>query len=295
MPGNTALGATSSVAKSQHEPFFKSNLTMDFYQEINQPDDRIDLAKACLYFARTEYPSLAIEDYLNTLDTIAEELKERLPKNFYPLKIIGAINQYLFDDLGFSGNRNDYYDPRNSFLNEVIDRRTGIPISLSVVYLEVAKRLDFPMIGIGMPGHFLIRPNFEGAGIFIDVFNRGEILFEKDCEEKLGQIYRHPIKLKAEFLDPVDNRQILVRILRNLKFIYISNRQFDRALTTIEYILMLYPKQLREIRDRGLLYYQLSEWKKAYEDLTLYANSFPNDEDIQTIYQLLEKISSVLD
>ncbi|NEN96226.1 MAG: hypothetical protein F6K50_11985, partial [Moorea sp. SIO3I7] len=125
-----------------------------FYTEINQPDDQIHLAKAALYIAQEEYPDLAIDDYLNALDVMASDVEERLPEQRYPLRVIKTLNQYLYDDLGYSGNRSDYYDPGNSFLNQVIDRRTGIPITLSVVYLEVARRLDFPMVGIGMPGHF---------------------------------------------------------------------------------------------------------------------------------------------
>ena len=127
-----------------------------FYQEINQPDGSIDLAKAALYMALEEYPNLEPEEYLNALDTIADEVRSRLPAQHYPLRIIQTINSYLYGELQFAGNDADYYDPRNSFLNEVIDRRSGIPISLSLVYLEVAKRIDFPMVGSGMPGHFLL-------------------------------------------------------------------------------------------------------------------------------------------
>jgi regulator of sirC expression with transglutaminase-like and TPR domain len=167
----------------------------NFYNETNRPDEEIDLAKAALAFARTEYPDLDIEEYLNTLDTMAEEVRERLIEERYPLKVIKTINSYLFDDLGFEGNTRNYYDPRNSFLNDVIDRRTGIPITLSIIYLEIAKQIEFPMVGIGMPGHFIIRPNFENAGIFVDAFNQGEILFEQDCEERLQQVYQQPVKL----------------------------------------------------------------------------------------------------
>jgi regulator of sirC expression with transglutaminase-like and TPR domain len=174
-----------------------------FYQEINQPDGSIDLAKAALYLALEEYPNLEPEEYLNALDTIADEVRSRLRAQNYPLRIIQAINSYLYGELQFAGNDADYYDPRNSFLNEVIDRRTGIPISLSLVYLEVAKRIDFPMVGIGMPGHFLIRPDFEDAGIFVDAFNGGEILFPEDCQARLSQIYGQPMELQPAFLAPV--------------------------------------------------------------------------------------------
>jgi regulator of sirC expression with transglutaminase-like and TPR domain len=126
----------------------------NFAQEIQQSDTQIDLGASALYIAQEEYPDLDTAAYLNALDVMAMEVEERLPVERYPLKIIQSLNQYFYDDLGYTGNTEDYYDPRNSFLNDVIDRRIGIPITLSVVYLEVARRLDFPMVGINMPGHF---------------------------------------------------------------------------------------------------------------------------------------------
>lgn len=164
----------------------------NFFNEINQIDEKIDLGKASLYLAQENYPELNIEEYLNALDTMADEVQEQLPQTTYPLKVIKSINQYLFDDLNFQGNTSEYYDPRNSFLNEVIDRRMGIPITLSVLYLEIAKRINFPMVGIGMPGHFLIRPVFEEAGIFVDVFNRGEILLRRIVKQDSDKFINNP-------------------------------------------------------------------------------------------------------
>lgn len=261
-----------------------------FYKEIYQPEEQIDLAKAALYIAQEEYPDLDPDEYLNALDTMADEVKERLPDQPYPLRVIQTINQYFYDDLGFTGNTDDYYDPRNSFLNEVIDRRTGIPITLSLVYLEIAKRLDFPMVGIGMPGHFLIRPNFQDAGIFVDAFNRGEILFEQDCQERLSQIYQQPVELKPSFLEPVSNRRFLARMLMNLKLIYLNGNQLSKALAVVERILLLFPGTPVELRDRGLLYYQLGEFTLASQDLETYLVRVPNAEDGSIIRKLLEQI-----
>ncbi len=262
----------------------------NFLDEINQPDEQINLAKAAFYYALDEYPDLEVEEYLNALDTMAEEVKERLPDSHYPLKILQTINHYLFADLDYRGNTEDYYNPRNSYLNEVIDRRTGIPITLSVLYLEIAKRLNFPMVGIGMPGHFIIRPDFENAGIFVDVFNQGEILFEQDCEERLSQVYQQNVKLEPHFLQPVSNQQILVRMLTNLKYIYLNREQYDKVLRTIDKILLLIPNHPIELRDRGLLYYQLGRWQKAAQDFNLYLAILPTAQDAQAIRQLLEKI-----
>jgi regulator of sirC expression with transglutaminase-like and TPR domain len=187
-----------------------------FIQEIQQPDETIDLERAALYIALEEYPDLDVDTYIHALDGMAATIKERLPAEFYPLKILKTIQQYLYDDLGYAGNRAEYYDPRNSFLNQVLDRRTGIPITLSIVYLAIARRINFPMIGINMPGHFLIRPIADDLEIFVDPFHGGEILFWQDCEELLVKVFDHPVQLKPEYLAAVSNRQLLGRLLTNL-------------------------------------------------------------------------------
>jgi regulator of sirC expression with transglutaminase-like and TPR domain len=263
-----------------------------FVLEVNQPDEQISLAKAALFFAQTQYPDLNPDDYLTKLDAIASVLQEKLPDNSYPLKIIQTINQYLFEELRFTGNTRDYYDPRNSYLHEVLDRKLGIPISLSILYLEIAQRLNFPMVGIGMPGHFLIRPNFEDAGIFVDAFNQGEILFPEDCESRLQQVYQQPVKLESAFLEAISNRQILVRMLTNLKIIYINNHLYENALQVINSLLILMPDSEMELRDRGLLYYQMGDGEHAIIDLETYLKLSPNAQDALAIYQLLEQIRS---
>jgi regulator of sirC expression with transglutaminase-like and TPR domain len=261
-----------------------------FYREVNQPDSSIDLAKAALYMALEEYPNFEPEEYLEALDAMADEVRDRLPAQNYPLRIIQTINRYLYEDLEFAGNDAEYYDPRNSFLNQVIDRRTGIPITLSLVYLEVAKRIDFPMVGIGMPGHFLIMPYFEDAGIFVDAFNQGEILFSEDCQARLSRIYGQPMKLQPAFLAPVSHKQLLGRMLGNLKAIYLQRRDAIRVLGAIERILLLFPDALGELRDRGILYYQFGRVAEARNDLAIYLRNAPNAEDAVRIRQLLERL-----
>jgi regulator of sirC expression with transglutaminase-like and TPR domain len=258
-----------------------------FYQEIQQSDEKIDLAKAALYIALEEYPNLDPEEYLNALDTMAWELQERLPDSQYPLRIVQSINQYLYEDLNFSGNKIDYYNPCNSFLNDVIDRRLGIPITLALVYLEVAQRIDFPMVGVGMPGHFLIRADIPDIEIFVDAFNGGEIIFAQDCEERLSQLYQQPVTLQPEFLAVVSNRQFLARMLTNLKFIYLKQQELKKTLAAIERILLLFPGLTLELRDRGLIYYQLGYYPQAVDDLQNYLTKVPDAEDASVIRRLL--------
>ncbi|MEH1936102.1 MAG: SirB1 family protein [Nostoc sp.] len=261
-----------------------------FYQEIQQSDEHIDLAKAALYIAQEEYPNLDPEEYLNALDTMAWELQERLPSSRYPLRIVQSINQYLYEDLKFYGNKTDYYDPRNSFFNDVIDRRLGIPITLALLYLEVARRIDFPMVGVGMPGHFLIRPDVPDIEIFVDAFNGGEIIFAQDCEERLSQLYQQPVTLQPEFLAVVSHRQFLARMLTNLKFIYIKQQDLQKTLAAVERILLLFPGLTLELRDRGLIYYQLGYYPQAVDDLQNYLAKVPDAEDASVIRQLLAKL-----
>jgi len=263
----------------------------NFYQEVKRPE--IDLAKACLYFSQAEYPDLKPKKYLKFIDDTASEIEFKLPVERYPLKVIQVINQHLFDTLGFRANREDYYDPNNSFLHQVIDRKLGIPISLSVVYLAISQRLNFPMVGVGMPGHFLIRPEFENVGIFVDPFNRGEILFTDDCQKRLDENYQKQLKLDPSWLAPVDNKQILARMLNNLKFIYLHRREIDKALSTMSAILKIHPEKTAEIRDRGLLYYQTNRWDEAILDLEYYLKVDPNSDDAPMIEILLEKMNRV--
>ncbi|MEB3336161.1 MAG: transglutaminase-like domain-containing protein [Leptolyngbyaceae bacterium] len=265
-----------------------------FYQEVTQPEEHINLAAAALYIAQEEYPALEPEVYLNALDGIASEVKKRLPSEQYPLRILQTINRYLYEDLGFTGNTADYYDPKNSFLNDVLDRRTGIPITLSLVYLEIARHIGLPMVGVGMPGHFLIRPNLEDMEIYVDPFHQGEILFVEDCQERLTQIYDRPIEMTPDLLPQISSRRFLARMLTNLKMIYLQHHQLEKALAVIERILLLFPEAPLEHRDRGILYYHLNRWLEARHDLETYLTMVPTAEDTRVIEQLLTRMQQFL-
>ncbi|PSB24921.1 hypothetical protein C7B82_25195 [Stenomitos frigidus ULC18] len=261
-----------------------------FQREVEQPDEQIHLERAALYLAQEDYPELDVEAYVKALDALAAAVKERSPQSSYPLKIIQAINHYLYDELGFVGNTADYYDPRNSFLNEVIDRRTGIPITLSLVYLAIAQRVGLPMVGINMPGHFLIRPVIDEAEICVDAFHQGEILFPQDCEERLAQVYGHPVELKPAFLQAVSKRQYLARMLTNLKVTYSNQGKLEQTLAAIDRLLLLFPDTPLELRDRGIVYYHLDRATEAQHDLESYLTLVPTAIDAPVIQRLLKTI-----
>jgi regulator of sirC expression with transglutaminase-like and TPR domain len=272
-----------------------SQARQQFYQAIDRLDDDIDLATAALYIAQEEYSELDPVEYLNALDIMAAEVEERLPTSRYPLRVIQTLNDYLYNDLGFVGNSEDYYDPRNSYLNQVIDRRTGIPITLSLVYLEIARRVEFPMVGIGMPGHFLIRPLVNDMSVCVDAFGRGEILFPEDCQTRLNQIYGREVEMQPAFFDAVTPRQFLARMLTNLKLIYLNQSDIERMLTVVERLLLLYPEAITERRDRGLLLYQLGHLSSAVQDLETYLALNASARDADQIRSIVQKIRVALD
>jgi regulator of sirC expression with transglutaminase-like and TPR domain len=253
------------------------------------------LAKAALYIAQEEYPQLDIPAHLAMLDRMADTLRQQLPATPYPMKIIRTINRYLFDELNFRGNDLDYYDPRNSFLNEVLTRRVGIPITLSLVYLELAKRIGFPMAGVGMPGHFLIRPTLEEMAIFVDPFHRGEILFEQDCHDRFQQMFGDSARLEPQHLEHITPATFLVRLLTNLKMIYLQQRNVPKALDAINRILLIHPEAVAEWRDRGLINYQQGRLDAALLDLERYLYESPEASDAYEIRRVIQQIERVQD
>ena len=261
-----------------------------FYQEVRKGDGRINLAAAALYIAQEEYWEMDASFYLERLDQMAMEVRPRLPKGRYPLKIIQVINEYLFEELNFSGNSADYYDPDNSYLNCVIDRRLGIPITLSLLYLEIARRLRFPMVGVGVPGHFLIRPVVDDMTVLVDPFHAGETIFLEDCKQRFHQQFGAEAQWKDEFLSGVFPKAFLARMLMNLRLIYLNNESFKKAIATMDKLLILMPNEPKLMRDRGLLHYELKNYERAQQDLAGYLRSHPRASDKSEIQKLLKKI-----
>ena len=201
--------------------------------------DEIDLAQMALLIAAAEYPDLDVTEELQALDSLAAGASRRLGQERDPLARANALSEYLFDEVGFRGNREDYYDPRNSFLNEVLSRRLGIPITLSLVYIEVGKRLAMPLVGVGMPGHFLVRFSPGQEDLMIDPFHRGILLSEQECAQRLQEVAGAAVPWDQSYLAPVSNRELIERILRNLRGVYVRRHDQPRALRTTEWLLAL--------------------------------------------------------
>jgi regulator of sirC expression with transglutaminase-like and TPR domain len=249
-------------------------------------DERIDLVRAAFTFARIEYPRLDINPYLERLQELADRVEARVAEAGEPGQSIVALNQVLFEEEGFRGNTVDYYDPQNSFLNNVLDRRLGIPITLALIYMEIGRRIHFPLLGVGMPGHFLLK-HFDPAGrsFLIDAFGGGSILSEQDCRAKLNQIYAGKIALKPEFLMPVTRRQMLMRMLNNLKGIYVERRNFRRALQVVDLVLVIYPRSPEDVKFRAVLRHGQEDYRGALQDFEEYLKMAPEASDNEEIRQ----------
>jgi regulator of sirC expression with transglutaminase-like and TPR domain len=255
----------------------------ELQQAMNAPGE--ELAPSALALARVEYPSLDAGPYLDGLARMGQEAAARVTRaGGGRLDAVRALNEYLYDEQGFVGNRAHYDDPRNSFLNEVLERRTGIPISLAVVYLEVARRAGLRVSGINFPGHFLLRasedgePDGTGEFLIIDPFHGGALLSEVDCRELLRQHVGEEAAFDRSLLEPATRTQIVVRMLVNLKRLYVRMRSFPQARFVSDLLLTVDPSAISELRDRGLLAYHLQDFAAALRDLEEYLRLSPRAE-----------------
>jgi len=209
--------------------------------------------------------------------------------------ILGQINWVLFVEEEIRANREDYYDPRNSFLNDVLDRKLGIPITLSVIYMDIARRVGFPIAGTGMPGHFLLKHYdvMEGE-IVIDPFNRGRIVGNAECQQRLNEIYSGEVELRPEFLQPVTHREILTRMLNNLRQIYFTQRNFPKGLATLDLLLAIPPRSPELLRERALVRINLEQFLGAAQDLGTYLQLRPEAADSDDVRETLEMLRQLL-
>ena len=230
------------------------------------PDEQIDLAEAALWVAAEEYEDLDVSAYVERLDALATGAAPLVWARVTPVEQIAELNDYLFRGRGFTGNWDRYEDPRNSFLNEVLDRRRGLPITLSIVYVEVARRLGLPMCGVGFPGHFLAK--LDGSPeVVVDAFF-GRVLSADDCAERLRSVLGPDAELVPEFhLRAATRKEILARLLTNLKQLYAGSRDWGRSLACCDRILLLAPDAAAELHDRSLVYEQLACFTAAAADL----------------------------
>jgi len=256
-----------------------------FAELVGAGDDGIDLAEAALLIAAEAYPGLDITRYVKALDRLATEAEPTVRSAGAAIDRVRKLVEFLSIERRFRGNQDDYYDRRNSFLNEVPERRTGIPITLAVVYVEVARRLGLDVRGVSFPGHFLVK--HPGASdLIIDPFF-GQILSVRDCAQRLRAVLGEHAELEPDHLRAATPKEMLIRILRNLKQIYLQARELEPALACSERILLVEPDLAQELRDRGLLYEQLECFAAARADLERFLAMAPRDPSADVIRERL--------
>ena len=248
-----------------------------------------DLALGALLIASTEAPDVDIDGALTNLDRMAAAARARIPEDGNELQQLNAVTDLLFGVIGLAGNRDDYYDPRNSYLQHVLERRLGIPITLSLVCIEVGRRAGVPIVGIGMPGHFVIRHRDE-PNFFVDSFNGGLLLSQDECGSLMREAAGDAVRLEAHHLDPVTPREILARMLRNLKAIYWDREDFDQCITTIGALMAVLPDRPEEQRDRGVVHLKAGNHRQSAEDFAAYIEAAPDAEDAETVRNALTRL-----
>ena len=261
-------------------------IVADWMSFISNP--RYTLVEKCLKLAQTlEYPDLSISEYAKKLSMMGKTLRDSLTDVKNPTYLISMLNEYMFDALGFVGEQDDYYNPKNNFLNVVIDKKSGIPITLSVIYVEIAKHVGLDLRLVGFPSHVLVKYSEE---IILDPYGKGLLLKVDDLQDILDRNYGGGVQFSPEFLNEIDDEKILIRMVRNLKNSYIQSFNYDMAMHCINMILGVEPDSSGEIRDRGILESRLLQYNHAIMSLNRYLELSPEAEDADFVLDLIRSI-----
>ncbi len=267
-------------------------LDADFKKYVQQPDMKWDLAEGALLIARQEYSKLDTGKYLADIQKMSATAAELMGAQSTKNEKLTRLNQFFFEEMGFRGDTENYYDSRNSYLSDVMDRKLGIPITLSALYLKLAWEAGCPLFGINFPGHFLVAWKESAIdidqNIYLDVFNEGEILKREELTALLGRSSQSKPKLEpAVHLRNAGVREILHRILANLKVIHAANDKIDRALWTAEWMLLLKPNDWNSLRDKGMFCYSLERFDEAEKALETYLENTGTPADYSHVWQVL--------
>lgn len=273
----------------------QSHARRRFRALIRLPEHRLNLAEAALCIAWEDQELASMPEALAQLDLFAGEAQPRLMHALDPDEQIAALNTLLFDELHFVGNSSNYNDAANSFLDRVLETRTGLPITLAIVYLEVGWRLGLPLVGLALPGHFLVHYPITQGSLVIDPFNRGRLWSSDECASHVAQYYGNASSILMErVMQPPTKHEILARMLRNLKGVYIERSLSEKALAVVERLVLLEPDEANELRDRGILRARVGQFHGALEDLDQYARLRPDAAEISTLQQHARTIAAKL-
>jgi len=249
-----------------------------------------NLVEKCLKFAQIlEYPDLDIEQYIQKINQIGKTLRDSISDVKNPTYVVSILNEFLFNNLGFFGDVDDYYNPKNNFLNEVIDKKSGLPITLSILYVEIAKFINLDLKIIGFPSHVLVK---HSEDMILDPFNDGRLVDMEDLQEILDRNFDGQLEFEPEFLDEIKAEQVLVRLARNLKNSYFQSYANEKALKCVDMTLAIEPESPEDIRDKGILEEKLLNYDIALNYLNQYLEINPNGEDIDFILELIRGIKT---
>ena len=251
-------------------------------------DPKYNLIEKCLKLAQLlDYPKLNVDEYIDKINAISKSLKVLLSDVTNPTYLISMLNEHMFSRLGFRGETEDYYDPKNNFLNEVLDKKSGIPITLSIIYVQIARQIGLELKICGFPSHVVVK---YGEEMILDPFDGGRLLDVEDLEEILYRNFGEEIEFSPEFLDELPEDKILIRIIRNLKNSYAQSYAYEKALQCVNMILQAEPDSPDEIRDKGILLDRLLNHKEALDHLNRYLEIAPEAPDVDFVLELIRDI-----
>ncbi len=267
--------------------------SLDYFAALVLEDEHIPLFEAALSIAQDDVPSLDLEECLLEIDRFVARIKRRMPADIAQIPKLRLLNNFFYQELGFAGNLNDYYNPDNSYLHKVLSSRRGIPISLAVIYIEIAQQIGLDVKGISFPGHFLMKLSVASGDIILDPFN-GASLTREDIEERLEPYFIHGRRPSdpplASYLEEASSRTILVRMLRNLKALFAEHPHWKQFLNVQQRLVILLPDEIAERRDRGLAYANLDCPQAALQDLEAYLDQCPQATDADSLRRRLPEL-----
>jgi regulator of sirC expression with transglutaminase-like and TPR domain len=272
----------------------REHIRADFESMVKLPDHALDLARAALLVAAESDPRVDVDAQVHTLEAWAAELRGRIEPGWNNLQKLARLRRYVFEDLGFRGEHKDYYSPSNSLLHEVMQRRRGIPLTLSILFLELGWRIGMPLEGVGFPGHFLVRLSGEPGDLLLDPFSEGRSLSRDEVRALLEKATGGRMEFDEALLASITKRDMIARLLLNLKGAYLRAQRDEDALAVVDRLLVMHPGDPNEVRDRGLLLYRLRRFGAAFDALRQYRASAPQAPDAEQVDAHLATLRQLL-
>jgi regulator of sirC expression with transglutaminase-like and TPR domain len=266
----------------------------DFERLVKRPEAKFELARAALLIAAEADPNVDVDGEIHTIESWAAQLRAQLDPSWNNLQKLARLRNFVYEELRFRGDRRDYYSPSNSLLNQVMGRRLGVPLTLSIIFMELGWRVGMPLEGVGFPGHFLVRLAGEPLDLLLDPYERGTSVHEEDCRRMLHDLSDGKLELSDQHLASISKHDMIVRLLMNLKGAYLRANEDENALAAVDRLLLLRPDDLDEVRDRGLLLYRLQRYPPALEALLRYLDECPDAPDREAMEEHARNLRSLV-